>query len=182
MKKILFTFITVASFYSVNVLAAGDFGIEAGVRQQSGDVSVGDTTSQIGFQFGATGSFQINGPLYFRTGMLYTQRPLKVNGTPTDTKVSMNYLDVPLTVMYKFEDYAGVFAGVIGAFNLDHSIDNGGTLRNVKSSIFPITFGATFKFAPQLGATIYYETYSGDVADNFKNYRAVGANLLITFE
>ena len=166
---------------------AADAGIEAGIRQQSGDSDSANLSarSQMGFQFGGVGAFQINGPVYFRTGLLYTQRPLVFhdNVSGIDQKISMNYLDVPLTAMYKFEDYAGIFAGVSLAFNLDASCDTCSTkIQGVKSIYVPILIGATFKFAPQLGATLYFESGSGEVATGLKNYKAVGANLLISFD
>lgn len=172
-----------------SAFAAGDFGIEAGIRQQSGDSDAANTTgkSEMGFQFGGVAAFQVNGPLYIRTGMLYTQRPLTLNSTVAfgvnEYKVTMNYVDIPVALMYKFEDYAGVFAGVSLAMNLDASTSNGGgKIEDIKSPYIPLLLGATFKFAPQLGGTIYFETGNGDVAKGLKNYRAVGANLLITFE
>lgn len=162
---------------------AADTGIEVGIRQQSGDVDgTSSTKSQTGFQAGGVAAFQVNGPWHVRTGLLYTQRPLVVSTSP-DTKYSMTYLDIPVAAMYKFEEYAGVFAGVSLAMNLDSSCDNGCTkVQDVKSIYVPLILGATFKFAPQLGGTIYFETGSGEVAQGLKNYRAVGANLLITFD
>jgi hypothetical protein len=182
MKKIFLSVASLLFIFTSQAFADSDFGVEIGIRQQSGDVSGGgSTSSQTGIQGGVVGAFEINGPLYFRTGMLYTQRPLTVDGAP-DVRVSLNYVDIPIELMYKFQDYAGVFAGVVAALNLDHSADHGYTVTGTKSSILPFIFGATFKFAPQFGGTIYYETQSGDVADGLKDYRAVGANLLITFE
>lgn len=179
MKKFILALISIVTVYTANSFAAGDFGLEVGLHNQSGDTDLNQsTTTQGGFQFGATAAFQVNGPLHFRTGMLYTNRHLKVS----DTKYSLNYLDIPATLMYKFEDYAGVFAGVVASLNLDSSTNDSTKVTGVKSTLFPIVFGATFKFAPQMGATIYYESISGDVADHLKNFRAVGANLVMTFE
>lgn len=165
---------------------AADAGLEVGIRQQSGSSSDPNvsTKSQMGYQFGGVGAFQISGPVFFRTGLLYTQRPLTYtnNTTNIDSKVTMSYIDVPLTVMYKFEDYAGIFAGVSMAFNLDANCDNCGKVNGVNSTYVPILIGATFKFAPQLGATLYFESATGDVATGMKNYKAVGANLLISFD
>jgi hypothetical protein len=166
---------------------AADAGIEFGIRQQSGDSDNANLSakSQMGYQFGGVGAFQISGPVYFRTGLLYTQRPLVFhdNTSGLDQKVSLNYIDIPFTAMYKFEDYAGIFAGVSLAFNLDSSCDTCTTkVQGVNSTYVPILVGATFKFAPQLGATLYFESGSGAVATGLKNYKAVGANLLISFD
>lgn len=157
-----------------------DYGMEVGIRQQSGDVDSGSTKSQMGMQFGVSAHMPISGPWHLRTGMLYTQRPLTVEGTP-DNKVTMNYLDVPVALMYKFEEYAGVFGGISLGLNLDKNADVG-TVTKVKSPLMPILIGTSFKFAPNLGATLYYESAGGEVAQGLKDYRAVGANLMITFD
>lgn len=184
MKKLALSFVVALGMMSSLAMAENDYGLEVGVRQQSGDVDGGGSTkSQMGMQFGATAHFPVSGPLHLRTGMLYTQRSLAVEGTP-DNKVSMNYLDVPLALLYKFEEYAGFFVGVSLGLNLDKSSDVG-TVTDVKSPLMPLLLGVTFKFAPDLGATLYYESASGEVAKvgtSLKDYRAVGANLMITFD
>ncbi|HWU43969.1 MAG TPA: outer membrane beta-barrel protein [Bdellovibrio sp.] len=190
MKNLALSVVLAFGFLSSVALADVDYGLEVGVRSQSGDVDgTGlSTTSQTAMQFGGIAHFPISGGWYIRSGMLYTQRPLVVkdSGTGVENKVSMTYLDVPVAVMYKFEDYAGIFGGVSIGMNLDKSCDGAGcVLTDVKTPIVPFIFGASFKFAPQLGATIYFESYGDNVVKmppaTLKNYRAVGANLLITF-
>lgn len=164
---------------------AGDFSVEVGFRQQSGQVESGMTAeSQIGFQVGGVGVFEISGPLGLRTGMMYVSRPLVVknDSTDEDSKYTMNYFEVPAALSYSFEDYASVFGGLAFSMNLDSSATNGMKAENVKSFYMPIIVGASFKFAPQLGGTIFFETSGGDVADGLTGYRAVGANLSISFE
>lgn len=180
MKKLALVLAAAVGMMSSAAMADIDYGLEVGIRQQSGDVDGASTKSQMGMQFGATAHFPISGPLHLRTGMLYTQRPLVVEGA-TNNKVTMNYLDVPVALMYKFEEYAGVFAGISLGLNLDKNADVG-TVKDVKSPLIPILIGASFKFAPNLGATLYYESASGEAAEGLKNYRAVGANLMITFD
>lgn len=157
------------------------YAIEAGVRQQSGDTdSSASTSSQTGLQFGATANIQMKDKLHLRTGMLYTQRNLTVDTTPNN-KVELSYLDIPVTLMYMFEEYAGVFLGVNLSLNLDKKASEG-SVTGLKSEMLPLVFGASFKFHPDFGVSIYYESASGKVADGLKDYRAVGANLLITFD
>lgn len=181
MKKVSLALIAVIGMMASTAFADIDYGLEVGIRQQSGDVDPGSTKSEMGMQFGAYAHFPLSGPLHLRTGMLYTQRPLTVETTP-NTKVSMSYLDIPVALMYKFEEYAGVYAGVSLGMNLDKSAENGVTITDVKSPLMPIILGASFKFAENLGVNIYYENASGEAAKGLKNYRAVGANLQITFD
>jgi hypothetical protein len=186
MKKIFLTL--VLSLLTVPAFADYDFGLEVGIRQQSGDSDVDNfsTKSQMGMQFGGFLVVPIANQWHLRTGMLYTQRPLTVENDTTgqDAKLTMNYLDVPLAVMYKFEEYAGIFAGISLGLNIDHSSDSKSVaeIEDAKGMITPFLFGASFKFAPNFGATLYFETVGGEVAQDLNNYRAVGANLQITFD
>ncbi|MEN0059661.1 MAG: outer membrane beta-barrel protein [Bdellovibrio sp.] len=178
MKK-LFTIVLVCiSSMAPWAQADVDYQLELGIRQQSGDAEAAGSTakSQMGFQFGATAHLPLTGALHLRTGMLYTQRPLIVETAGDETKVSINYLDIPVALMYKFEEYVGVFAGVSLAMNIDKT-----NAEDVESPFIPVIIGTSFKFAPNLGATLYYEG-GGKAADGLKDYRAVGANLLITFD
>ena len=72
------------------------------------------------------------------------------------------------------------------AVNLDKTYSGtgvfaGGSVTGAQSSINPFIIGAAFKFAPQLGANVFFET-GGDAANNLKNYRSVGVNLMFTFD
>lgn len=181
MKKLALSLLAAVGMMSSIAMADVDYGVEVGIRQQSGDVDGESTKSQMGMQFGVTGHFLISGPWHVRTGLLYTQRPLTVEEAAGDNKVTMNYLDIPVAIMYKFEEYAGVYAGVSLGMNLDKNADRG-QVRDVKSPLIPLLIGATFKFAPNFGANLYFESASGEAAEGLKNYRAVGANLMITFD
>lgn len=183
MKKFALSLLIALGATSSVAMADIDYGLEVGIRQQSGDAEAAgaDGKAEMGYQFGVTGHFPISGPWHLRSGMLYTQRPLTVESGGTDNKVTMTYLDVPVALMYKFEEYAGVFAGVSLGLHLNSDADTG-SVQDEKSPLVPLILGASFKFAPQLGVAVYYESASGDVADGLKNYRAVGANLMITFD
>lgn len=188
MKKIFA--LAVSFIIGSSALAAGsDYGIAAGFRSQSGEIdSTTQTTSAAaGYQVGAVASFEISGALNFRTGLMYVERPLKVNITSSgeSADIKITYFDIPATLAYKFAEYASVYGGVHLAANLSNSVSGpgyAGKLTDVKSMVVPITIGAVFRFAPQIGADLFFETMSGDVALGLKNYRAVGANLLYFFD
>ncbi len=191
MNRLLSVFlISCLTFFSV--ANAADFGIVAGVRSQSADASTTGVTaeSKTDFQLGGIGEFSINGPFHIRSGLLYSSRnvdlTVKAAGITSTGTLTLTYFDIPVQAQYKFEDYGSVFAGPVIAFILDKKceLNNGATctVTGAKSLLLPLQLGATFKFMPQVGATIYFETIPGDVADNFGNYRAIGANLLFTFD
>jgi hypothetical protein len=103
-----------------------------------------------------------------------------VKGLVTDTKYTFNYLDIPVTLMWKFNDFGGAYAGVNVAMVASADCDNCGTTPDKKSAM-PFVIGGAFKFAPNFGIDVYYEMLN-KFNDSFKDGRAVGANLLITFD
>lgn len=183
MKKFVLIALSVLGFSSASY-ADTDYGLEVGIRQQSGDTDGANTStdSQNGIQFGGFAHFQLVDNLHLRTGMLYTERPLLTKSLLGDAKVKMTYLDIPVALMYKFEEGAGVYGGISLAMKLDATSDFGSDPTDVKSPLTPFIFGAFFKFHPNFGVNIYYEMASGEVADSLENYRAVGANLMVTFD
>ena len=181
-------FMTTLSFSA----QAADFGIEAGVRSQSGDTPASSgltTVSRTNFELGGVGQFPLSGAFQIRSGLKYSQRSLdlKVVSSSSTGSLTLTYFDIPVQGLYKFEDYGAVFAGPVVSFILDKKCDlgNGATcdLSKAKSLLIPLQIGATFKFMPQMGATIFYETIPGDVVtDIYTNSRAIGANFLFTFD
>lgn len=178
-----------ASMFVVATASANEFALEGGFRQQNGDTPTGITAKPVtGYQVGGLAYFPLASEFFLRTGLMYTQRTIRgeVTATPTiDLQYTMNYVDIPVTGFYKFSDYGGVFGGVIFSNNFEKSWSVSGrttTELDVKSSIFPFVVGANFKFLPQVGASVYYEFMSGEVARDLKNYRAVGVNLAVYFE
>lgn len=179
-------FIAFMMFVSAPVLAA-DFGLEAGFRSQTADGVKGSSNeAKTNYQLGAVGQFEFSGPWRLRSGLLYTVRSVEFSANQVNTTATLTYFDVPVQVMYKFEDYGGVFFGPIMSLNLEKKCEITGVtncaLDDVQTPIVPLQLGGTFKFMPQFGATLYYETISGSVAKNIDNSRAVGINLLFTFD
>ena len=171
-----------AVLFAVTVSAANytDMAIEVGFRSQNGDVTGGETNAKVGYQVGVTAAFPVADMWSIRSGLLYTQKNVELEGTPNQD-LKFTYAEVPVTALYKFADYGGVYAGINLSMKLD---DDCGTAfcKGVKSLTTPIVVGAAFKFAPQLGGSVYLESLSGEVADDVKNFTAIGANLMITFD
>lgn len=181
-----FLFITLFILMIDNSSFALGFGLEGGFRQQSGDSVTGmSTSSQVGYQLGAVGFFDFSEKLAVRSGLMYSQRPLKVtnDSTKESAMISLTYFDIPLSIMMKFEEYMGVYLGTALSLNLDKSSDKKAVMDvlEVKSMVMPVQLGVTFKFMPDLGLNLYFEQF-GDVAKDLKSYRSVGVNLLFTME
>jgi len=83
--------------------------------------------------------------------------------------------------MFKFEEYAGVYVGPSLGIKMSDELKPG-ALTGVKAMVVPLTFGAQFKFLPNLGANVFFETISGEIATGVENSRAVGVNLLISID
>lgn len=170
-------------FLSLSVQAANytDAALEIGFRQQNGTVEGADDNAKNGFQVGVSGAFPVAGDLSFRSGLFYVEKSIEAELGASKQELKFTYFQVPATLLYKFMDYAGVYGGINLEFNLGDDCGSGGC-DDVKSMTTPIVFGATFKFLPQMGVNVFFESGSGEVANGVKDFRAVGANLMITFD
>ncbi len=160
--------------------------VEVGFKWNSADydsaILPGTTSKQeIGFQLGTSTVFNFASSFGLKTGLFYSERPLTYEtnflDVTTTTKAKITYFEVPALFMFKFEDYAGVYVGPSIAVRLGN--DN---VTDPKSMIIPITLGAQFKFLPNFGLNIFFETVPGELAKGIKSSRAVGANLMFTFD
>lgn len=165
-----------------------EFGITAGFRSNNADTDSSGykVTGKTGLNFGALALIPIKDAIGFRTAFTYSQRGLDLDSSGNKVEVKLAYLDIPLTLYYKFSDFAGLFAGpVISLVQSKECSQTGSStcsLTSVQSSIVPISFGVTFKFAPQMGGELVYEQYSGKLSDEVNNLRSVGANFVFYFE
>src|SRR5258708_4141362 len=107
--------VTTALVTLISFSASAQFmGVELGVRQQSASaVAAGVSTStEMAYQFGLVGALPMTETFLFRSGFLYTQRPVTAKSGVTTYKYTYNYFDIPLTVLWKLNDFGGVYAGV----------------------------------------------------------------------
>lgn len=157
--------------------------IEVGFKWNTATVaSTISDKQEVGFQLGASVVFNFLEDFGLRSGMFYSERPFKsefANGTSSKGKIT--YFEIPAQMMFKFEDFAGVYIGPSMAVKLGDEA-TAGTLTNIKGFIMPITFGAQFKFISSFGTNIFFEVVPGDLAANVSNSRAVGVNLLFTLD
>lgn len=182
MKKLIFAFIL--AFSPMTFAAAEMFGLEVGFKWTSAEVDGSDSTKQtLAYQLGGTAVFSFNKPWSFKTGLFYTNRPVKFEVGTTEGEANFSYFDIPAQLMYLFEDYAGVYVGPSLSLNLSKECKPSGCrLAETQSMVVPITVGALFKFAPGMGANIFFETVNGKMALGVKNSRSVGANFFLAFD
>jgi Outer membrane protein beta-barrel domain len=191
MKKLLALVIVMAS---TTVFAQKDSpnfsysmaGIEGGFKWSSADVEGSDSTkSRLGYTVGGSAVFNVAAGFGLKTGLFYNERPFESTTTVSGNSVNVNgkvsYVDVPVLFMFKFEEYAGIYIGPSLSMKLADEVSSG-KLTDVKGMVVPVTVGGQFKFAPNLGVNLYFETVTSEIAKGIKNTRAVGANLLLTFD
>jgi hypothetical protein len=163
--------------------------LELGMKMNTMDATNATSNKQkLAYQLGGSIVFNIGGDgaqFGLKTGLMYSERTFKNDTLLSSSEGKITYFDIPVHLMFKFEDYAGIYFGPSFSTKLgDECTSTTGScsLTNVKSSIMPLTFGAQFKFAPNLGMNLFFETISGDIAQNLKDSRGVGASLLIAFD
>ncbi|WP_413578184.1 outer membrane beta-barrel protein [Bdellovibrio sp. HCB290] len=168
--------------------AALDYGLELGVRQQNGDAyGPVSTNSRTGFQGGAFVHIPLEGNVaHFRTGLLYTQRPLQTQSDSTGTEIDWNldYLDIPIAVLFKPHEKFGVYFGFIASINISNSCsgDPACDVDSVDTPTFPLVFGATYKFNPTWGLHFYIDANNAVVARGLADYKSVGLNAMISLD
>lgn len=156
--------------------------IEAGFKWNTAKITGSTSDKQeVGFQLGISTVLDFASNFGIRSGLFYSERPFasEIGGLTIKGKIS--YFEVPAQLMFKIEDYAGVYFGPSFSVKLGDEVSTG-SLTDAKSFIMPLTFGAQFKFVPNLGANVFFETVPGELATGVSNSRAVGVNFLFTLD
>lgn len=160
-----------------------DVGFNIGIRSDSADpATTGVQASAVNSAvFGAIVRSNLNEKLSLRYGMQYVTRSYQLETLGVGENHTFTYFEIPLGVMLRMSDFGGFFIGPALAFNLDKKCGSG-TCQSVGASLTSLQVGGSFKFAPQLGAEVYYESGLGNVSSEVTRQRAVGVNLLVTFD
>lgn len=187
MKKIILAICTLISTAAFAEVSYSMPALEVGFKWNSMDsnANIAGTSSQqsMGIQLGASTVFNFAPQFGLRTGLFYSERTFKFSSSAGDASGKITYADVPAHFMFKFEDYAGIYLGPSLSMKIGDQCDQAGCLMtDVKSMIIPITFGAQFKFTPNLGLNLFFETVPSDLAAGLKNSRGIGMNVLLAFD
>jgi hypothetical protein len=165
------------------------FGALIGMRSNQAETDIRNATvnSRTGTHFGVLALFPVVKALEVRTGFIYTQRYSEITNTASGVvSIDYSYFDVPMTLMYRFSEAAGVFGGPVIAFNQSKEVscskNTSCAALEVKSVVMPLQVGLNFKFAPQMGGEAFFEYTSGDLSTNVANMRSVGGNFVYYFE
>lgn len=180
MKNILSTILMTLVFSTTS--QASDFGIALGLRSDSATSNTASTQidAKSNYMAGVVGAFDAFAQVQVRTGFMYTVRGYGY--TPSGSTLgdaNFQSLDVPVGLLWKLSDYGGPFIGANVALNVSSSCK--GTCTNVNSFPAGIQLGAQFKFAPMMGAALYYESM-GAMMTGIDSAKAVVAQFIITFD
>lgn len=139
MKKL---FIAIATAF-ISTASFSQFGITGGATLAS--VKIDDqssslnqsTDSKVGFTAGVFTNFPISTNFIFRPGLNYTQKGGKVNETQgtltSESKLTLNYIELPLDFIYKAAGGFFVGAGPALAYGL-----NGKNKYSITGECFPV--------------------------------------------
>jgi hypothetical protein len=115
MKRILLSFSFLA-LVSIAANAQARFGVQAGtaianVKSKTGSVKV-SYDSRIGFTVGGVAEIPFSKQLSFQPALSFTQKGAKLTEGDSKYNLNINYLELPLNVVYKLDAGAGkVFFG-----------------------------------------------------------------------
>jgi hypothetical protein len=182
----IFLVVLATAVAAINVNAQdGQFAITGGFRSTNMDAKGLTVDGKSGLQLGGLAWFYFNDNLGMRTGFLYTQKYATLKST-TNIDMNFTYLDIPITLAYKFSDYASVFGGLALSMAQSKDCGAGCTVNNHQSMLTPFVVGTSFKFAPYMGGELVYEFSSSKISEiggvEISNLRSLGANFVIYFE
>lgn len=169
--------------------AAMDYGFEIGPRQQSGEVWGANFAANAmwGFQGGMFVHMPIDDRItHFRTGLLYTQRPIQSHNIVTGENIDyhLDYLDIPLQFLFKPKENVGFYFGMNAGINLSKSCSGNPNCQvyDVDTPYFPMVFGGIFKFTPKFGVNFYLEGANGEIAQGIGDFKSVGLNFMLSLD
>lgn len=169
----LFLALAIVVATSPSFAAGGtDVGVFFGMKNTEYDIDVAgvDTTAKTGIMAGAIAYGEMGG-LSFRTGGYYSQRNSEVDISGTELQLKVSYLDVPVTVMYSFNDMFSVFGGAVLGLKVSDDCSGDSTAcdsfsDDVKSFHAAAQLGLNAKFHPNWSGEIFYEHGLNDIAED----------------
>jgi len=163
---------------------AQDVGFTFGIRSDSADTNVtGATVSGVNsVSFGAIMKTELTENFGLRLGMQYVPRQYQITSANSTESFRFTYFEVPVGLLYSFSDAGGFFFGPSFGFGLDKFCGQALVCQGVSNSLTSFQFGASFKFAPQIGLEVFYETGMSPLAPQLQQQRAVNINLMVTFD
>lgn len=167
-----------------NLAQAQDIGFNVGLRADSASPANSSYTisGQNALTFGSVIKSLISDKIALRYGLQYTQRQYQIEQSNLTQTHKFTYFEIPVGILYQLNEFGGLFLGPSLGLGLEKNCGPGVSCIGFNSSYVSMQFGASFKFAPQMGVEVFYESGLSAVTRDIQSPRAVGLNLLITFD
>lgn len=182
MKKLFFVALLSLCGFTAN---AYEMAVTAGMQTTEVDDGSGanlDWNAGTDFYAGVLGFIEAGGDGYFRTGALISQRAYDLDLSATvNYEAKLTAIDVPLTYLMMFSEYAGVYGGLKLGLNISEDCSASGTTLtctkpDAEGMYYSASFGGHFRFVPNFGIEVEYNLGLSDIAKDteYKSSLAVG--------
>jgi Outer membrane protein beta-barrel domain len=190
MKKILSLSIILVLFACLAQAQTARFGFTAGAtlasqKWEEGNVSI-KSDSKVGFTLGVLGDISISDNLSFQPGINFTQKGGKFSGSDfglgsnEDVNFTLNYVELPLNVLFKAEAGSGKFFigagpsigfGISGKskFGSEEEDINFGTNEN-EDDYKPLDFGGNIVAGYELPNGVFFAVNYNTTLNNLSPY------------
>ena len=127
MKRI-FTILTVVALATTTSFAQAQWGATLGFNfaNVSGDDGPDDSAMRLGIRIGVTAEIPLSDAMNLNTGALYSVKGYAAEDDPMDNNISVNYLEIPLSVGFSVSDQFSLLAGPYVGIVMGSSITMGG--------------------------------------------------------
>jgi len=166
MKKLFCSVSAIVLFVSIVSAQQTHFGLKAGVNVASASVSPGnDYNSKAGLHVGGLAHIHLNKNFALQPEVVYSMQGGKVD----DTKLKLNYINIPLLVQYMTDNGFRLQTGPQLGLLVSAKTEVGDVERDIKdnftSTDFSWAFGAGFLFPEGFGLDARYNLGISDVWD-----------------
>jgi hypothetical protein len=156
MKKI-FTILFVVALTTTTSYAQAQWGATLGLNfaSISGDDAPdsGDQSKRLGIRLGVTADIPLSDAMSLNTGALYSVKGMASDDDPMDNNISVNYLEIPLSVGFSVSDQFSLLAGPYVGIVMGSSITTGGEeITDYETS----DLVASFDLGLNLGASVFF--------------------------
>ena len=170
----LFIFGVFAFGVSARASQGTDVGFMVGIKNADFDSDSAGASydAQTGFMAGFIATGELGG-LQFRSGGYYAQRSAELDFSGSKVDFEIGYLDVPVTVLYNFNEMLGIFGGAVLGIKVTEDCSGAaaaslcdGLEDDIESTYVAGTVGLHAKFHPNWSGEISYEIGLTDIAED----------------
>lgn len=167
MKKILLIFSTLFLFALIPKAQQAQFGLKAGINSSGLNVEgAQDLDSKIGFHGGGLAHIHVSDHFAVQPELVFSMQ----GGESGDTKLKLNYLNLPVLAQYMFDGGFRLQTGPQLGFLLSAKYEVGDLEVEVdeayKSLDFSWSFGAGYLFPQGLGIDARYNLGISDIVED----------------